>query len=526
MSSFWTTENVFGQAPIAPSNVGAFALNTQTIQIQWRDLSNDETAFGLRRSKNGGAWQAVNTAIPANTTFYNDSGLDANGHYCYAVFALNTNGNSELSNVACAITANPNLNSPILTDVQLIQTTTFFLTWTMSGAGGVSFNVQSRPIAGGWTPLQAGITGTSWTHTNIPELTPLCYRIEHIKNGNAYYSNEICGTTGAFPPQNITNLTFTPTTGSEHQSLSSTWTATTQSFVSYEIQTREPNGTWSNSIEQNTSQFALNNLTSVKAYEIRVRAKRTIGTTILYSAWSSPVRANTWLGIWSGDTNGDGRVNLADITFLTQSTFYGTSTPFRNNPQSSLAWNIFVVNPENYTPDLLRADANRDGKVDIFDIFPIVANYNRVASENTPALQARINSPQHAEVLKNILANLPQETQNGQSASNESTHLRKDLEMLLQRYTDELPKEATLHQNFPNPFTNETNVLFDVATPQHITLALYNVLGQQVKMILDENLTSGRYQHMIHADELSNGTYFLEMRTETQRFTKMLTIRK
>ncbi|NQV16566.1 T9SS type A sorting domain-containing protein, partial [bacterium] len=44
----------------------------------------------------------------------------------------------------------------------------------------------------------------------------------------------------------------------------------------------------------------------------------------------------------------------------------------------------------------------------------------------------------------------------------------------------ELPKEFYLSQNYPNPFNPETSILFDIPQNEHITLSIYNLLGQKV----------------------------------------------
>jgi hypothetical protein len=527
-NSLFAQSNV---APFSPSDVAVYALNTQSVQVQWQDRSTNESNFGIRRSKNGEAWQLISASIPANQTFFNDINLDPNGHYCYAVFALNAGGNSDASNIACAVTTSPNIFSPILTTAQLIQTTSVSLSWTTSGASSSTFNIQTRPIGGGWTTLQTGITGTTGYHQNMPEVTTFCYRIEAVTSGSgSYYSNEICATSGALPPQAVANVRFVPDTTSPHQILVASWDANApQSGLIYEVQTRDPNGAWSNSIEQSATSYTLANLASVKSFEVRVRAKRVIAGQILYSAWSSPVRATTWLGIYPGDTNGDGRANLSDITFLTQSLFYGAATPFRNNPPVGLEWKVFTLDPTTYSLDLLRADANRDGKVDIFDIFPIIANYNRVASSNQEgnqeAIQARITSPQQAEVLTSVLDVLNTMPQDAASSTAQK-QLAKDLAALLQTWQSELPKQAALGQNYPNPFQETTTLVFDLAEKQEVKLNVYNLLGQKVTTILDETLPPGRYTQAFHANDLPSGLYLVEMQAEKQRFTKLITLQK
>lgn len=63
-----------------------------------------------------------------------------------------------------------------------------------------------------------------------------------------------------------------------------------------------------------------------------------------------------------------------------------------------------------------------------------------------------------------------------------------------------LPSTFILHQNYPNPFNPTTTIEFslggasDGSLTQHVTLDIYNILGQHVKALLDEDIVPGNYQ--------------------------------
>ncbi|RKX30853.1 MAG: hypothetical protein DRP46_04575 [Candidatus Zixiibacteriota bacterium] len=60
-----------------------------------------------------------------------------------------------------------------------------------------------------------------------------------------------------------------------------------------------------------------------------------------------------------------------------------------------------------------------------------------------------------------------------------------------------LPGTFSLYQNYPNPFNPTTRIDFEInhnsGAMEHVTLNVYNILGRQVKTLVDENMSTGRY---------------------------------
>ncbi|MBU1707886.1 T9SS type A sorting domain-containing protein, partial [bacterium] len=68
--------------------------------------------------------------------------------------------------------------------------------------------------------------------------------------------------------------------------------------------------------------------------------------------------------------------------------------------------------------------------------------------------------------------------------------------------------EYALHQNYPNPFNPSTEIVYDVLDLTHVTLKVYNVMGQEVATLVNRETTTGRYAVTFDASGLTSGLYF------------------
>ncbi len=82
-----------------------------------------------------------------------------------------------------------------------------------------------------------------------------------------------------------------------------------------------------------------------------------------------------------------------------------------------------------------------------------------------------------------------------------------------------IPKKFSLYQNYPNPFNPVTNIRFDIPKSSFVTIKIYNVLGKESALLLNENKSAGSYEIDFDASTLTTGVYFY--RIETQEFTQI-----
>jgi hypothetical protein len=81
----------------------------------------------------------------------------------------------------------------------------------------------------------------------------------------------------------------------------------------------------------------------------------------------------------------------------------------------------------------------------------------------------------------------------------------------VERLDDLTPSQFELEQNYPNPFNPSTKIRFTIPEAGLVTLKIYNLLGEEVATLLNEEQTTGVYEVTFDAARLSSGVYFYTM---------------
>ena len=95
-----------------------------------------------------------------------------------------------------------------------------------------------------------------------------------------------------------------------------------------------------------------------------------------------------------------------------------------------------------------------------------------------------------------------------------------------------LPLEYGLDQNFPNPFNAQTMISFAMPVPAHVTLRVYNVLGQEVVTLLDQKMDAAQHEILWEGNNnqggiVASGTYFYSLKIgEEFEETRQMTLLK
>ena len=88
------------------------------------------------------------------------------------------------------------------------------------------------------------------------------------------------------------------------------------------------------------------------------------------------------------------------------------------------------------------------------------------------------------------------------------------------------PYSFALDQNYPNPFNPSTKIQFQIPEAQSVTLKVYNLLGQEVSTLVNEQLQGGRYRVEFDGSNLPSGTYFYRFQAGDFSEVKKMTIAK
>ncbi len=81
----------------------------------------------------------------------------------------------------------------------------------------------------------------------------------------------------------------------------------------------------------------------------------------------------------------------------------------------------------------------------------------------------------------------------------------------IRQITSEIPTVFSLSQNYPNPFNPVTSIEFGLPKDEMVSLKVYDMLGREVKTVVNEFKKAGTYQVGFDASALSSGVYFYRM---------------
>ena len=207
----------------------------------------------------------------------------------------------------------------------------------------------------------------------------------------------------------------------------------------------------------------------------------------------------------SADVNQDGRIDILDFVLVVK--HFGEGPP---------------TNP--------RIDVNKDGEVSILDLVWILrsveSNRETAAAPYHKGYQSTENRLSEVD-----LASLASFYEKIEEVSANVTHkelVRRFLKGVLM-YVEE-PLDTKLHANYPNPFNPETWIPYQLATDSDITIRIYDASGRVLRTLFTGHQVAGYYLSRSKAvywdgknelgEQVASGVYICELATPTFKQTR------
>lgn len=115
----------------------------------------------------------------------------------------------------------------------------------------------------------------------------------------------------------------------------------------------------------------------------------------------------------------------------------------------------------------------------------------------------------------------PQGNMVTKDSENQSIKAEESIEIEQEQIT-----EAELEDCYPNPFNPVTTIGYKLSEAGMVTLKIYNTLGQEVAVLVNEQKPAGKYQVQFNAVNLPSGVYFSKLQTSNKLYTKKLLLTK
>ncbi|MGN0611662.1 MAG: fibronectin type III domain-containing protein [Ruminiclostridium sp.] len=267
-----------------PSNMSGVKVTStaNTVTLSW-DKNSSATGYFIQQYKNG-AWTHIRQLARNTVTSYTATGLNPSTKYQFRIRAYYTNGSTTTYSdyVTLAPTTRPNN----MTGVKVTSTAnTVTLSWAKNSSATGYFIQQYKN--GAWTHVRqlARNTVTSYTATGLTPSTKYQFRIR------AYYTDGASTTYSDYVtlapttrPSNLTGVKATSTSNTVTLSWDKNSTATGYFIQQYK------NGEWTHirQLARNTvTSYTATGLTPSTAYQYRIRAYYTDGTSTTYSDYTT-----------------------------------------------------------------------------------------------------------------------------------------------------------------------------------------------------------------------------------------------
>ncbi|MCX6157618.1 MAG: T9SS type A sorting domain-containing protein [Ignavibacteriae bacterium] len=96
----------------------------------------------------------------------------------------------------------------------------------------------------------------------------------------------------------------------------------------------------------------------------------------------------------------------------------------------------------------------------------------------------------------------------------------------IENISSEIPAAYNLMQNYPNPFNPVTNIKFDVPKSDVVYLSVFDALGREVAVLVNERLNAGVYSYKFNSAGIPSGVYYYRLKTSDYSSVKRMVVLK
>ena len=207
----------------------------------------------------------------------------------------------------------------------------------------------------------------------------------------------------------------------------------------------------------------------------------------------------------TADLNGDGIINVLDIVLVVNIALDGRISDASHAKLSIVNNQIKLSSDGTISGVQLTLSHDSDFSFELSDN-SMVSNYN--TNDNNSSSTIIVILPEDDEIL-----------------SFKGSFKIEDI-IVANSYREidvEMPSKITLSDAYPNPFNPLINIDFYLSINNHTTIKAYNVLGQVVQVILDQNIQQGYHSVSWDASYQPSGLYFITVQAgnsvESQKVT-------
>ena len=206
----------------------------------------------------------------------------------------------------------------------------------------------------------------------------------------------------------------------------------------------------------------------------------------------------------TGDVNRDGQVSILDMVLVAR--HFGETVP---------------ANSE--------IDMNGDGIISILDLIIVAQHFGESTGTAAPSVIAINNGELDPAMIQAWIERAKVEDDGSLAFKQGIANLQRLLASLI-------PEETALLPNYPNPFNPETWIPYQLAKPAEITVTIYTVNGELVRMLALGHKAAGIYQSRSRAaywdgknevgESVASGVYFYTLTAGDFTATRKMLIRK